>query len=120
LAGGGFSARGTATALSFAFELLCLSNEACGGALLITLAAAAGADVAAVISATASVEITAFLRGSGRGCAQQLEFSARSKALKLLIAIASLVVLNHQTAPLGVSARLKPHRQRRKVQPSIS
>jgi hypothetical protein len=42
-----------------------------------------------------------------------LEFSARSNALKLLIAMASLVVLNHQMALLGVSARLKPQRQRR-------
>jgi len=120
LAAGSFSACGAGIALSFAFDLFCVSNEASGTALLIAPSAAAGEDVSAAISVTAGAEITVFFSGSGRGCAQQLEFRARSKDLKLLIAMASLVVLNHQIAPLGVSARVKPHRHRRNVQPSSS
>src|SRR6266852_5937682 len=111
---------GADTALSFAFDFLCVSNEAGDGTVLIAPSAAEGLRVSASICAIADGEITASFTGSGRGCAQQLEFSARSKDLKLLISMASLVVLSHQIAPLGVRARLKPQRHRRKVQPSIS
>ena len=105
MTGGGFSACGAGIALSFAFDLLCVSNEATGSALLTTLSSAAGAEVSATISVTAGAEITVFFSGAGRGCAQQLEFSVRSKDLKLLIAMAPLVVLNHQMEQEDVGIR---------------
>jgi len=111
---------GVGTAWSFAFDLPDVSNEAGRGVVLVTLADTGAVGVSVAISATAGGKITAFFRGSGRGCAQQLEFNARSNNLKLLISTESLVVLNHQMAPPGVSAKLKPQRQRRKVQPSIA
>jgi hypothetical protein len=116
LIGAGFSAGGAVIALLFAFDLVCVSTEAGGTALLIAFSAAGRSLASAAIFAIAAGgEITAFFSSSGRGCVQQLEFSARSNALKLLISMASLVVRSHQMALLGVSARLKPQQQRRKV-----
>ena len=121
LIGGGFSVGGAVIALLFAFDLVCVSTEAGGAALLMAFSAAGGSPVAAAFSTIAAGgEITALFSSSSRGWAQQLELSARSNTLKLLIAMASLVVRSHQRAPLGVSARLKPQRQRRNVQPSIA
>jgi len=68
LAGGGFSACGPGSTWSFAFDLLGVSNEDGGGALL-ALSTAAGAELSAAIPATAGGEITAFFSASGRGCA---------------------------------------------------
>jgi hypothetical protein len=47
---------------------------------------------------------------SGLGWTQQLHASARSKCFKSVISTAVLAVRSHQTFPLGVIARLKPHR----------
>jgi hypothetical protein len=60
LIGAGFSTGGAVIALLFAFDLVCVSNEAGGTALLMAFSAAGRSAVAAVISATAGGEITAF------------------------------------------------------------